>query len=47
MIFGMWAKNSTASSIGISRTSAIVLPLKRMSSVSLLYRLPWHCSHGT
>src|SRR5258708_5081783 len=30
----MWAKNSSASSTGISSTSAMVLPLKRMSSVA-------------
>lgn len=40
-IAGTAAKKSAASSIGMSSTSAIVLPLKCTSSVSRLYRAPW------
>lgn len=44
---GTAAKKSAASSIGMSRTSAMDLPLKCTSSVSRLYRAPWQTSHGT
>src|SRR5665647_2704993 len=44
---GTAAKNSAASSIGMSSTSATVLPLKCTSRVPRLYRAPWHTSHGT
>jgi hypothetical protein len=33
--------------MGMSSTWAIVRPLKCTSSVSRLYRAPWHTSHGT
>src|SRR5660398_166957 len=46
-IAGTAAKNSHASSIGMSSTSEIVRPLKCTSRVSRLYRAPWHTSHGT
>ena len=44
---GTAAKKSSASSIGMSRTSAMFLPLKCTSNVSRLYRAPWHTSQGT
>ena len=46
-IGGTAAKNSRASSMGMSRTWAIVRPLKWTSRVSRLYRSPWHTSQGT
>ena len=39
-------KNSSPSSTVILRTSAMVFPLKRTSSVSGLYRLPRQDSHS-
>ena len=44
---GWLAKNASASSHDMSRTSAMFLPLKVTSSVSRLYRAPPHTSHGT
>ena len=45
---GGWAaKNPSASSHERSSTSAMVFPRKVTSSVSRLYRAPWHTSHGT
>ena len=41
------AKNCAASAIGMSRTSATVLPLYSTSRVSRLYRAPWQTSQGT
>ncbi len=43
----MASKKSAASSMGMARTSATVLPLKCTWRVSRLYREPWQTSHGT
>ena len=44
---GRSLKNATASSTVMDSTSEMECPLNITSSVSLLYRLPPHTSHGT